>query len=116
MGENGAGKSTLIKILAGAYRMDSGEIFCEGKKVQINDRNDSTKLGISIIFQELNLFSNLSVAENISSTGSSEKPVLYMTEKKQTVKQNCCLKESASIVHLTQSLENCLFRKGRWLK
>ena len=65
MGENGAGKSTLIKILAGAYRMDSGEIFCEGKKVQINDRNDSTKLGISIIFQELNLFSNLSVAENI---------------------------------------------------
>lgn len=32
MGENGAGKSTLIKILAGAYRMDSGEIFCEGKK------------------------------------------------------------------------------------
>ena len=105
MGENGAGKSTLIKILAGAYRMDSGEIFCEGKKVQINDRNDSTKLGISIIFQELNLFS-----------GSAEKPVLYMTEKKQTVKQNCCLKESASIVHLTQSLENCLFRKGRWLK
>ena len=65
MGENGAGKSTLSKILAGAYRMDSGEIFCEGKKVQINDRNDSTKLGISIIFQELNLFSNLSVAENI---------------------------------------------------
>ena len=65
MGENGAGKSTLIKILAGAYRMDRGEIFCEGKKVQINDRNDSTKLGISIIFQELNLFSNLSVAENI---------------------------------------------------
>lgn len=65
MGENGAGKSTLIKILAGAYKMDSGEIFCEEKKVQINDRNDSTKLGISIIFQELNLFSNLSVAENI---------------------------------------------------
>lgn len=65
MGENGAGKSTLIKILAGAYKMDSGEIYCEEKKVQINDRNDSTKLGISIIFQELNLFSNLSVAENI---------------------------------------------------
>lgn len=65
MGENGAGKSTLIKILAGAYKMDSGEIYCEEKKVQINDRNDSTRLGISIIFQELNLFSNLSVAENI---------------------------------------------------
>lgn len=65
MGENGAGKSTLIKILAGVYKMDSGEIYCEEKKVQINDRNDSTKLGISIIFQELNLFSNLSVAENI---------------------------------------------------
>ena len=65
MGENGAGKSTLIKILAGAYQMDSGRIFCKGEEVRITDRNEATRLGISIIFQELNLFPNLSVAENI---------------------------------------------------
>ena len=65
MGENGAGKSTLIKILAGAYQMDSGKVFCEGREIRINGLKGSAELGISIIFQELNLFSNLSIAENI---------------------------------------------------
>lgn len=65
MGENGAGKSTLIKILAGAYQMDKGKIYCENREIKIANRNDAAMQGISIIFQELNLFPNLSVAENI---------------------------------------------------
>lgn len=66
IGENGAGKSTLIKILAGIYTPDEGAKFLfEGKEAQINKPIDATLKGISIIYQDLSLFSNLSVAENI---------------------------------------------------
>jgi ribose transport system ATP-binding protein len=66
MGENGAGKSTLMKILSGAYRADpGGEILIDGKPVQINDPLDAKRHGIAIIYQELALAPNLTVAENI---------------------------------------------------
>lgn len=65
LGENGAGKSTLMKILVGAYHKDSGEIFLNGQQVEINSTTDSSKLGVSMIYQEFNLVPNLSVAENI---------------------------------------------------
>lgn len=65
LGENGAGKSTLIKIMAGDYSMDSGEILIEGKPTQINRPAESLKLGIRVIYQEFNLVKTLSVAENI---------------------------------------------------
>ena len=65
VGENGAGKSTLMKILNGNYRMDSGEIKIDGEIVHISSPVDAAKLGISIIFQELNVINGLSVAENI---------------------------------------------------
>jgi ribose transport system ATP-binding protein len=65
LGENGAGKSTLIKILSGAYAKDEGQIFFEGKPVEIRSPQDAEALGISTIYQEFNLARNLSVAENI---------------------------------------------------
>lgn len=65
LGENGAGKSTLMKILSGAYSKDSGDVLMDGVPVQIKNTNDSEKLGIAIIYQELNLIPELSVAENI---------------------------------------------------
>ena len=65
MGENGAGKSTLIKILTGLYPADSGEIYIDGKKVEIHCRQDATNAGISVIYQELSLIPTLSVTENI---------------------------------------------------
>jgi ribose transport system ATP-binding protein len=66
MGENGAGKSTLMKILAGAYTPDPGsEILINGAPVQIRGPLAAKALGISIIYQELALSPNLSVAENI---------------------------------------------------
>ncbi|PVE20494.1 D-xylose ABC transporter ATP-binding protein [Microvirga sp. KLBC 81] len=66
MGENGAGKSTLMKILAGAYIPDPGsEILINGIPVQIHGPMAAKALGISIIYQELALSPNLSVAENI---------------------------------------------------
>ena len=65
LGENGAGKSTLMKILSGAYQPDAGEIYLKGEKVEIKDVLQAKTLGISIIYQELSLCPNLTVAENI---------------------------------------------------
>jgi len=65
LGENGAGKSTLIKILSGAYSLDSGEIIFEGKYVNIAKPTDAQELGITTIYQEFNLIPYLTVSQNI---------------------------------------------------
>ena len=65
LGENGAGKSTLIKILSGAYSKDEGQIFFEGKPVDIRGPQDAQALGIQTIYQEFNLARDLTIAENI---------------------------------------------------
>ncbi len=65
MGENGAGKSTLIKVLAGIYPSDGGEIYIDGKKVEIDGVPTSKDLGIAVIHQELVLAPYMTVAENI---------------------------------------------------
>jgi simple sugar transport system ATP-binding protein len=65
MGQNGAGKSTLIKVLTGVYTPDSGEIVMEGRAIQPASTLDAQGLGISTVYQEVNLCPNLSVAENI---------------------------------------------------
>ncbi|WP_069998289.1 sugar ABC transporter ATP-binding protein [Cellulosilyticum sp. I15G10I2] len=65
MGENGAGKSTLIKVLTGVEKLDKGQIFLQGKKVLPKSTKDAQDIGISTVYQEVNLCSNLSVAENM---------------------------------------------------
>jgi len=65
VGENGAGKSTLMKVLSGVYRPDEGEIWLRGKQIQIRNPRQALELGISIVHQELNLFKNLTIAENL---------------------------------------------------
>ncbi|WP_422478958.1 sugar ABC transporter ATP-binding protein [Pleomorphochaeta sp. DL1XJH-081] len=65
LGENGAGKSTLMKILSGAYTRDEGVIQLFGSPVEIQNPKHAETLGISIIYQELNLIPHLTVAENI---------------------------------------------------
>jgi ribose transport system ATP-binding protein len=66
MGENGAGKSTLAKVVAGSVHADTGQIFLDGKAVAIKSPLDAQRLGIGIIYQELDLFPHLSIAENIA--------------------------------------------------
>ena len=65
VGENGAGKSTLIKVLTGVERQDTGVITLQGKEVSIKSPQHAQELGISPVYQEINLCSNLTVAENI---------------------------------------------------
>ena len=65
VGENGAGKSTLMKILSGVEKQSSGEIYLNNKKLEIFSTNDAEMNSIGIIHQELNLFPNLTVHENI---------------------------------------------------
>ena len=65
LGHNGAGKSTLIKILAGAYKADEGEIFVDGKKVEINNPRDARAQNIETIYQTLALADNLDAASNL---------------------------------------------------
>ncbi|MEG1327453.1 MAG: ATP-binding cassette domain-containing protein, partial [Janthinobacterium sp.] len=65
MGQNGAGKSTLIKVLTGVYTPDSGQILFDGKPIAPASTSDAQALGISTVYQEVNLCPNLSVAENI---------------------------------------------------
>jgi ribose transport system ATP-binding protein len=65
VGENGAGKSTLMKILAGAYQRDAGELLLDGRPVAIPSPRAALDMGISVIHQEQNLVPHMTVAENI---------------------------------------------------
>ncbi|MBC7334221.1 MAG: sugar ABC transporter ATP-binding protein [Actinobacteria bacterium] len=93
IGENGAGKSTLIKILTGALRKDSGEIFIEGKLAEIDNPQKASTYGISTIFQELSLFDNMSIAENIF-IGREFTNIKYFVNKKRL------LEEAAKILEI----------------
>ena len=65
IGENGAGKSTLMKVLAGEYIPDSGEIHFDGEQLNIQNPRDSLDAGISTVYQELNLVPEMTIAENM---------------------------------------------------
>lgn len=84
IGENGAGKSTLVKIISGAYQKDSGEIFIHGKNVEIKSPKHAIELGIGIIYQELNLISHLTAAENIF-LGREKTNLIGLIDKKSII-------------------------------
>ena len=65
VGENGAGKSTLMKILMGEYIPDDGTILLDGDEVRFSDPHDALVKGISMIFQEMSPFPNMTVAQNL---------------------------------------------------
>lgn len=65
LGENGAGKSTLVKVITGVHQPDTGEIYLDGRQVHFSSAHDSRQAGIAAIYQELSLFPDLDIAENI---------------------------------------------------
>jgi rhamnose transport system ATP-binding protein len=65
LGENGAGKSTLVKVITGVHQPDAGEIYLNDQRIHLADPREATALGISAIYQELSMFPDLDIAENI---------------------------------------------------
>jgi len=88
VGENGAGKSTLIKILSGIYHPDSGQIIYKGNPIIINNPKHAIELGISTIYQELNLCQNLTVAENIFLGNEYTKTFLGYLQDNEIIKKS----------------------------
>ncbi len=82
VGENGAGKSTLMMTLSGVYQPDEGELFIEGKKQTFLNSRDSIEAGIGIVFQELSLVMQLSVAENIYFNRQPVNKLGFLNKKK----------------------------------
>ena len=66
VGQNGAGKSTLMKIVAGDYTPDSGVVMIDGNTVEIRNPRQGLDAGVGIVYQELSLLPNMTIAENIS--------------------------------------------------
>jgi len=90
VGENGAGKSTLIKILSGVVRADSGNISIEGIQKETYDMKVAGESGISVVFQELSLANNLTVADNIF-IGNFPQNKLGSIDKKKVHRQTTAL-------------------------
>jgi len=92
VGENGAGKSTLMKILAGNVKKDSGSIFIKGEEVSFRNPMDAVKAGVSIVYQELSLFPDLTVMQNIFNTREKRNLIGIVDNAKMA-------KESAKILN-----------------
>ncbi|NBB47738.1 ATP-binding cassette domain-containing protein [Rhizobium sp. CRIBSB] len=88
VGENGAGKSTMMRIIAGVERPTLGEIWMDGQRIQLASPADAVRHGIGIVFQELNLFGNLTVAENIFATRELTRGLFGIDHKAQVTKAN----------------------------
>jgi len=105
MGENGAGKSTLIKVLTGVEHLDTGSIELNGKIVQVKSPQHSQEIGISTVYQEVNLCTNISVAENIM-LGYEPHRFGRIDWKKVNAFATQALKKLDMDIDVTQPLEN----------
>src|SRR6266496_4702335 len=105
MGENGAGKSTLIKVLTGVEHPDQGFIELEEKHVQVRSPQHSQQLGISTVYQEINLCTNISVAENIM-LGHESRRFGSINWKKMNDLASQAIKRLGIDVDVTQPLGN----------
>lgn len=115
MGENGAGKSTLLKTLSGLHQPTEGELVVDGKALVFNSATDALEQGIAIIYQELNLVPELSVAENIylgqlpTKGGSVDVETLNARAREQ-------LNVWGRILILLAHLKSFLSASGKWWK
>lgn len=105
MGQNGAGKSTLVKVLTGVHQPDSGEILMEGRLIRPDSPLAAQKLGISTVYQEINLCPNLSVAENIF---AGRQPIRFgkIAWKEMARRSEEILKRLNLVIDVTQILSS----------
>jgi len=120
IGENGAGKSTLMKILAGVYQKNEGDIYLQNdtgelKAIEIENPSTALKLGISMVFQEFNLMDNMNIAENIYigyepvKGGILDRKTMYQNTKRQLKRVNLKNVSPQTIVgSLTVAQKQCV--------
>jgi simple sugar transport system ATP-binding protein len=106
VGENGAGKSTLIKTLTGVEHPDAGTIEFDGKNVDVKSPQHSQEIGISTVYQEINLCTNISIAENIM-LGYEPHRFGSIDWKKMNAFATQALKRLDIDIDVTQPLGNC---------
>jgi simple sugar transport system ATP-binding protein len=111
VGENGSGKSTLIKIIGGVLKPDSGELRINGKFFSPGHAIDAIRKGIQIIYQDLSIFPNLSVAENISLNQLLEKGNKFVSKKTVLKTAEKALKEIEEELDLFAKVENLSMSK-----
>ena len=99
MGENGAGKSTLIKALTGVYQIDSGSILVFGEKRRFSGTASAQAAGISTVYQEVNLCTNLTIGENVM-LGHEERGWAGINWKKTNERAHDALAERGHEVEL----------------
>lgn len=99
VGENGAGKSTLMKVLAGIHRPDQGKILLNGVEQRFHNYSDARKAGVSVVYQELSLLPELSVAENISMGIWPKKRGGLIDHKEMQQRANAVLQEIGVKAH-----------------
>ena len=90
IGENGAGKSTLMKMIAGIEQPSAGKMYMDGQEVYFKDTNAARAKGIGIIHQELSLFPNMTVYQNIFMGHEKRKAFSWMTRPIQRVRKKSC--------------------------
>jgi erythritol transport system ATP-binding protein len=99
VGENGAGKSTLMKIIAGIEQASEGQLLLDGEEIQIRSIADAERYGIGIIHQELNLFANLSVTENVFMAREIKKNGLVIDQAAQREQTQRLLERLQQPIH-----------------
>jgi ABC-type sugar transport system ATPase subunit len=106
LGENGAGKSTLVKVVKGEVVPDSGSLFLDGKKIEKFSPGYAMDLGISMVHQELSIFENLTVAENIFPAGTITKKFNLVDKKTLNQKSTESLKLFDINIDPSEKMEN----------
>ena len=106
IGENGAGKSTMMKIIAGVEQRTAGTIIIDGVEVNYHTPNEAIANGVGIIYQELNLFPNLNIAENIFMTRELMKGRFSVDHKRQLIEAKKWLDELQLYVDTSTLVKN----------
>ena len=111
VGENGAGKSTLMMIIGGIHQPESGAIFANDVRLEVNTPSDAQALGISMVYQELSLVPCLTVAENIFAGREPSKGSLFLDRYRMNIEAQAILERLESDIRATDRVEELSIAK-----